>query len=84
MSGDPIGDVIRTAHNQRASESMNRVFRRSHNNEPDDGEASEFVNLDAGATSPPIPRETNANKFFREVFEEAVGAKQIRRRYGRG
>jgi hypothetical protein len=82
MSSDSLGHVIRTAHNKRASESMGRFFRRPDDNEPD-GEMSEAVDLDAGARSSPPPQPIDGNAILREVFDDAVGAKQIRRRYGR-
>jgi hypothetical protein len=82
MSSDPLGHVIRTAHHARARESMTRFFRRPDDNEPD-GEASEFVNLDAAATSPPMPQPLDGNAILRNAIEEAVGDKQMRRRYGR-
>jgi hypothetical protein len=74
---DPLGHVIRTAHNQRASESFNRFFRRQQVKDEE-----QHVSADGGAHSSPPPQPLDGNAILREVFEEAVGAKQMRRRWG--
>jgi hypothetical protein len=83
MSSGSLGHVVRDAHNKRASESMNRFFRWQPDDEAD-GEASEFVNLDAGAgaTSPPPTQPINGNAIIRAVFDDAVAAKAMRRTWG--
>lgn len=76
---DSLGHVLRQTNARRRTESMNRFFGQHHNDGPD---AETSITLDAGARSSPPPQPIDGNAILREVFEDAVGAKQMRRRWG--